>query len=350
MSSLVTPTSMVATSATWEGERPSIAALVATFRRPEFLPGLLAAFESQDLPRTDFELIVVDNGSGDGTWDLLEDLTRRSPMRVCAVRVPTNHGPGRGRNAGSDEASAAPLMAITDDDCLPTPGWLRAMREALSEPGVEVVQGAVHADPAGRDAMGPWDHTKWITVPTPFFETCNVGYRVAAFERVDGFDETDPLLHPPDGRAFGEDACLAWAVQASGGEARFINDALVHHRCIPGSYRRWLTEQAHVVGFPGLARRSELVRRWLWQGAFLDQRTAAFDLAVVGLAVAGVKRSPWPAIVALPWLRLRWKRARQLSTGGRAAALPLLGRLAVGDAVTVAKLVQGSVRYRRVVL
>ena len=100
------------------------------------------------------------------------------------------------------------------------------MRDALGERGVEVVQGAVHAEPDGRDGMGPWDHTKWITTPTPFFETCNVGYSRAAVERVGGFDEDDPLLHPLDGRAFGEDACLAWDVQATGGEARFVGRAV----------------------------------------------------------------------------------------------------------------------------
>jgi GT2 family glycosyltransferase len=340
---------MAVTSPSWSGDAPTIAALVSTFRRAEFLPGLFAALEAQDVPRDQFEVIVVDNGSNDGTWEQLERAVTTSPLRMCAVKVDENHGPAKGRNAGATQVRA-PLIAITDDDCMPTPGWLRGMRAALSEPGVEVVQGAVHADPAGRDAMGPWDHTKWITIPTPFFETCNVGYSRDAFERVGGFDEDDPLLHPPDGRAFGEDACLAWDVQNTGGKSRFVDNAVVHHRCIDSNYRHWLTEQAKVVGFPGLARRSRLVSDWLWKGVFLDRRTAAFDLGFLGTLTAFGSRKYWPLLAWLPWLRGRVKDARFWTRGDRKALPGLVARYAVGDAVTMAKLAEGSVRYKRVVL
>src|SRR3546814_17797987 len=40
-------------------------------------------------------------------------------------------------------------------------GWLRNVRTAFAG-GADVVQGAVHADPAGVDSMGPWDHTIWV--------------------------------------------------------------------------------------------------------------------------------------------------------------------------------------------
>src|SRR3546814_5240604 len=79
---------------------------------------------------------------------------------MSIVRVEENHGPAGGRNAGAAEVRA-PLIAITDDDCLPTSGWLRNVRTAFAG-GADVVQGAVHADPAGVDSMGPWrseEHT-----------------------------------------------------------------------------------------------------------------------------------------------------------------------------------------------
>lgn len=338
------------TSASWEAESsPSIAALVSTFTRGEYLPALMACLESQDLPPLDYEVVVVDNGSLDGTWERLTELVRRSPARVLALRLLENHGPAPGRNAGFRWVRA-PLLAITDDDCLPTPGWLRAMRTALSIDGVEVVQGQVHADPATRGSMGPWDHTIWVTRPTPFYQTCNVGYRRAAYERVGGFDEDDPLLHPPSGRAFGEDACLAWEVQRTGGNAAFVEDSLVYHRCIPSTYERWLADQRELAGFPGLARRSPLVNRWLYQGLFLDRPSALFDLAVLGLAAGLATRHRWAAGASLPWLRTRWRFARRWTGTDRRATLALVARYGYADLVGLAAKLRGSVRHRRIVL
>ena len=45
----------------------------------------------------------------------------------------------------------------------------RSARHLVVAP--DVVQGAVHGDPAGVESMAPWDHTIWVTAPTPFFET-----------------------------------------------------------------------------------------------------------------------------------------------------------------------------------
>jgi hypothetical protein len=247
-------------------------------------------------------------------------------------------------------------VAITDDDCLPTPGWASHVRQAF-EGGADVVQGTVVADPAGLAGMGPWDHTIWVTAPTPFFETCNVAYRRTAFDRAGGFDEDDPLLHPPSGRAFGEDACLAWEVQRTGGTAAFTELAVVHHRCIPSTYARWLADQRQLERFPGLARRSPLVAGWLHQGVFLEPRSRRFDLAVVAVlamvVAVGLAGSLWPLVLlalVVPWLRDRWGNSRHRVGGSRRAAIGVFGRLAWSDAVGLAWMVRGSIRYRRLVI
>lgn len=332
----------------WPGDVPAIAALVSTYGRPTFLPELLDALAGQDLPTSDYEVVLIDNGSTDGTWEVLTKLVETTDLRATAIRMDRNAGPAPGRNAGAARVRA-PLIAITDDDCLPTPGWLRHVRLAFAG-GADVVQGAVHADPAGVGSMGPWDHTIWVRRPTPFFETCNVAYRRSAFERVGGFDEDDPLLHPPSGRAFGEDACLAWAVLATGGTSAFAPRALVHHRCIPSDYRRWLADQRELAGFPGLARRSPLVARWLHRGVFLDRRSERFDLAVLGVAAAALSRRPWPLVGTLPWGWLRGHDALRATRGDRRRAVPVLVQLALSDIVALLSLLRGSVRHRRLML
>lgn len=338
-------------STTWAGPVPRIAALVSTYRRPEFLRELLDALEAQDLATEDYEVVIVDNGSADGTWAELTALAETTPARLLALRVDKNRGPGPGRNAGAQRVRA-PMMAITDDDCLPTPAWLREVATAFDQdPRLEVSQGAVHADPRGADHMGPWDHTKWIMIPTPFFETCNVAYRRTAFERVGGFDGSDPLLNPRSGRAFGEDACLAWSVVRSGGGSAFLDAAVVHHRCIEVPFAHWVRDIAHVHGFPGLARRSGLVDEWLWKRVFLSRTTAEFDLALVGVVATLLsRRRVWPALLALPWLRRRAREARNAAGGNRLELIRVLAGYGIGDLVMCARLAQGSVRYRKLVL
>ncbi len=334
-------------SPAWAGPSPSIAALVSTYSRSGFLAELLAALEAQDIAREEMEVVIVDNGSTDDTWDVLRRLVGATPLRASALRMDVNGGPAPGRNAGAAHVRA-PFIAITDDDCLPTPGWLREVREAFSD-GADVLQGVVRADPRGAASMAPWDHTIWVTAPTPFFETCNVAYRRSAFERVGGFDEDDPLLHPPSGRAFGEDACLAWEVQRTGGTAAFAPRAVVHHRCIPSDYAHWLADQRQLEGFPGLARRSPLVAEWLFAGVFLDRRSARFDLAAGALAVAIATRRAWPLLASVPWLRGRWGNARH-QAGSLRRAPGVLARLTWSDSVALAALIRGSIRHRRVVL
>lgn len=334
-------------SRAWDGEPPSIAALVTTYRRSGFLPGLVVSLEAQDLDYEKFEVIIVDNGSDDDTWSTLVDIIAGTPLRALAVRLSHNRGPGTGRNAGA-RLVRAPLLAITDDDCLPSPLWLRTMRGSFIS-GADIVQGAVQPDPAVRSPSGPWDHTQRIRNPTPFFETCNVAYRRDAFERAGGFDEDDPLLHPASGRAFGEDACLAWKIQETGGTAAWSPRALVFHRWVPSDFARRLADLRELEGFPGLARRSPLVNEWLHRGVFLDTTTMRFDLALLGLAAAAINRRPWPLLAVSPWLVRRLRESRRKS-GTRGDALALLVKFARADSVAFAAMARGSVRHRKVVL
>lgn len=336
-------------SRTWAGGPvPDVAVVVSTYDRVAYLAELVAALEAQSLPLDAFEVVVVDNGSGDGTWAALDRLVAGTRLRMVACRLPANRGPAGGRNAAARLVRAG-YLAFTDDDCLPAAGWLEAVLGTFA-PGVDLVQGRVEPQPQSLPRLGIWGHTIWVTGATPFYETCNVAYRRSAFEAVGGFDEDDPLTARAHGRAFGEDACLAWQVQEGGGKAAFAGHAVVEHRCTPGGFWDRLAEHRHLSGFPGLARRSPLVARSCWHRVFLTRRSAAFDLAV-GAGVAGlVTRRPVLALGALPWLWLRWPEARAKGAGRRTTAGWRLLQLAALDLTTLVSLVEGSVRHRRLML
>lgn len=334
-----------ATSPTWDVEpRPRVSVVVSTFRRPQFLSELIDRLEAQDLPSEEFEVVIVDNGSGDETWSVLQQRLTSTPLRMAAVSLPENRGPAGGRNAAVRHSRGG-LLAITDDDCLPTPTWLRHIVEAAAG-GAAVVQGRTEPDPRGG-GEGPWARSIRIVDQTPLFETCNIAYRRSAFEAAGGFDEHNRVSARRGGRAFGEDVLLGTSVVLAGGARAFAVDALVHHRNIPASYGDHLRSMRELAGFPALARQSEVVAAALWHRVFLTERTAAFDLAVVSKVAALVLRRPVFILGAVPWILRTWPMTR--AHGGRPAVMRL-AQLAAADAVGAASLIEGSIRHRRAVL
>jgi glycosyltransferase involved in cell wall biosynthesis len=100
----------------------------------------------RDQTDTDFELLVVDNGSTDGTAAIARAFTRH-------VITEPEKGVGCAVDTGFRQAIAAgaTLLARTDADCLPRPGWLAAARAGLTG-GAGLVCGRITAR---RDEHGP---------------------------------------------------------------------------------------------------------------------------------------------------------------------------------------------------
>ncbi len=121
--------------------RPLVSVVVPTYRRPQRCARLLRALSKQTLPPTDFEVLAVDDCSGDETPDVLHALAREVPYRLVPLTSPKNGSPGRARNVGW-RSSRAGIIAFTDDDCVPEPDWLAAGLRALStDSDLGVVQG-----------------------------------------------------------------------------------------------------------------------------------------------------------------------------------------------------------------
>jgi glycosyltransferase involved in cell wall biosynthesis len=330
----------------WDaGRAPEVSVVVPTYDRAGFLDGLVEALEAQSLPWDRFEVVIVDNGSTDDTWAGLQRVAARTPLRLRVARVEPNRGPAAARDVGAALARA-PVIAFTDDDCLPLPGWLAAILAPFAD-GADVVQGRTEPDGAEFGRAGPWDRTVWVTSATALFETCNIAYLKDVFSSLGGFTAGGGLVEDTHLRPFGEDVSLGWRCIEAGGAARFAGEAVVHHRMLPGSYTGWLREQRRLALFPPLIRRTPGLRQTLWGRVFLAPHTAAFDLAVVAGIAAVATRRPWLAAGALPWVASRWRPARRRR--GR-NTLVRLAQLGIGDGIGFGALVVGSIRNRRVVL
>ena len=290
----------------------------------------VAAVVAQELAGA-FEVVVVDDGSTDATAET---------ARAAGARVVSNGsavGPADARNAGV-AAARAPLIAFTDADCVPAPGWLRAGVEALER--ADLAQGRV--DPEPGVPVGPFDHVITVRSETGLYETANMFVRRDWFERIGGFK---PFIDPADGH-FGEDLVFGWAVRRAGGRSAFAPDAVVHHEIVKRPASAWIKERRRLRLFPEATREvPELRSRW-FLGVFLSRRTAKFDLALVALLAALAARRPLLLLLVLPYARAtfrtnQWYRRWVMKQNAAHAAGDLVGLLA---------LIEGSVRTRRVVL
>ena len=310
---------------------PAVSVIVPARNAAGTIGETLAALARQDL-RAPYEVIVVDDGSDDGTVAVAE----RAGGTVRVVRSGAR-GPGPARNAGS-AASRAPVLAFTDADCVPTPGWLRTGLASLS--AVDLVQGRVEPDPAAR--LGPFDHTVWVVGESGLYETANLFVRRDLFERLGGFED---FLGARIGKPLAEDVWLGWRARRAGARTGFSEDALVHHAVLARGPAGYVGERLRLVYFPAIAKRVPELRQSLFFGRwFLTRRSAAFDLAAAGVAIAACRRSPLALLAAGPYLVELARYGRRWSSA-RVTAVE-----ASADAVGFAALAWGSVRSRTPVL
>lgn len=181
-----------------------ISVVVATFNRRESLKRLLESLLQQTLSQAFFEVIVVSDGSTDGTVEMLHQIQGHfGSLKIIDLM---NRGPGAARNAGARVASGD-FLAFTDDDCIASEDWLEQIGLVFERTGAVAVQGRTTTD---RLARSPLTHQMEILTPQPTtLPTCNVAYAKSAFEAVGGFDESFTFAH-------NEDADLAWRVEELG--------------------------------------------------------------------------------------------------------------------------------------
>lgn len=301
------------------------------------LPATLAALAAPTLPAA--EVVVVDDGSTDATAALAA-----AHPAVTRVVATVGRGPGPARNAGV-AATTAPLLAFTDADCAPDPGWLAAGVAALAR--APLVQGRV--DPA--PLRSPCDRSVAVHAASSLYETANLLCTRDLFDRAGGFgrgiaagpERFGGVTIPPKGIA--EDTLFA---HATGVGAVYADAAGVVHATFARGPRAFIAERKRLRHFPSLvAQVPELRRTLLRDRLFLTNRTRRLDLAVLGVAAAALTRSPLPLAAAAPYAVHTRRLARHWPDrpAWRTATVHV-----VADAVGAVALLRGSVAARTPVL
>jgi glycosyltransferase involved in cell wall biosynthesis len=112
----------------------TVSVIVPVHNTAAHLERCIAALLAQDYPREEFEVLMADNNSTDGSAGIL---ARAQGIRALSE---PKQGSYAARNRGVREARGSTL-AFTDSDCVPDTGWLRAIEAGLADPAVQIVLG-----------------------------------------------------------------------------------------------------------------------------------------------------------------------------------------------------------------
>jgi glycosyltransferase involved in cell wall biosynthesis len=290
----------------------SLVSVVATvLNEVEDIGGLVSTLTGQTMPAT--EVIVVDGGSTDGTWEWLETARERYPTLV-AIRDEScslKYSPGpiaRGRNVAI-RAAVSDVIACADAGCTYRPDWLGRLTAPILEGKADYAVGGSCVDVAAA--------TVWDIASAPFFgvklsadeptKSCtarSMAFKKELWERVGGFPETV---------FFGEDTLFDQRVRATVSPAFAERAKAVYRpRYTFQSAVRQLARYAIADGAMGV-RPARLMRNLM--------RCVVEVLAVAALAFTVI---PFVVIFALEVyfaFRLDWRGIRKESLGVWAARL-----------------------------
>jgi mycofactocin glycosyltransferase len=204
---------------------PAVTIIIPTKDRKDELAECLESVFHQEYPRDSIEVIVVDDGSKDGTDALLSGL----PCKVLSN--PRSRGQSYCRNLGA-EAAVGEILAFLDSDCVASPAWLKELTPSFQWDGVGAVGGYVdgYFEETSLDryekAFSPLNMGKRILISendasTLYVPTCNLLVRKAVFMKIGGIREEMTV---------GEDVDFCWRVRESGYSLLYVPCGTVRHK------------------------------------------------------------------------------------------------------------------------
>jgi mycofactocin system glycosyltransferase len=207
------------------GYHPFVTVIIPTRDRGKDIRECLESVFFQDYPDDRIEVIVVDDGSKDGTLSLL------SGYPCVVVSQKESHGQSYCRNCGASVAHGE-ILAFLDSDCVASRSWLRELTAPFQWEEVAAVGGFVdgYFDDLPLDryerSFSSLNMGKHILVgkddgSTIYVPTCNLLVRRSAFMEAGGVRESMRV---------GEDVDLCWRIREKGGRLLYMPCGAVRHK------------------------------------------------------------------------------------------------------------------------
>ncbi|WP_420645724.1 glycosyltransferase family 2 protein [Candidatus Leptofilum sp.] len=312
----------------------SVSIIVVNWNGRHHLQLCLSTLLAQTYPN--FEIILVDNGSSDGS----QTFVREHFPSVQLIELPENVGFAQGNNVGI-RASNAAYIATVNNDTKVDPNWLTALVEtAESNRNVgmcaakllfwdqpDVINSAgICLDRAGIawDRLGGHPNSREPHAPIPVFGASGGAalYRRTMLDQIGLFDE--------DFFAYLEDVDLAWRARLAGWDCLYVDTAVIYHHhsatAIEGSpFKNKLLGRNKVW---------TIVKNYPWPLLLLYlPAILLYDLGSVAVALLA-RRDSSPLVgrlQAIPQLPTMWQKRRKIQQN---RALPLKEMRALMEPIT----------------
>ena len=329
----------VRTAAAPGAEPPRVSVIVPTYQRRGLVVRAVRALGASTTDPAAYEVVVVVDGSTDGSAAALRELV--TPMRLVVLEQP-NRGRPAALNAGA-AAAAGSVLLFLDDDMMADPAMIDEHLRSYDELGADAVLGALAHDPGSpstvlSDQVRAWIEEDFeqargvheiVDPAQPRFIGGQFSVRRDAFERVGGFDASFDRSRP-----FGnKDLDLKLRLEAAGSKVAFNGAALstqTYMRRYRSVWRVFVDTGRSDVAFdrafperdrmtrplPDPASRKALVVHGTLRHPYVSSAVASSLSAVAGPLVDGGSRSRLTRDLAYATLTHRYWLGVALEGGG----------------------------------
>ncbi len=208
----------------------NVSVIVPVYNAHESINRCIEALLDQTYQREKYEVIVVDDGSTDGTADIIKDY----PVKYIYQK---NQGPAAARNKGAKQARGD-IILFTDSDCVAANNWIEEMVRPFQSTEVVAVKGVYRTNQKSLTARFAqiefeerFEMLKKVK-SIDMVDTYSAAFRREIFLKEGGFDESFPVAN-------NEDTELSYKISKAGYKMVFNPNALVYHLNHPDSIKKY---------------------------------------------------------------------------------------------------------------